>query len=339
MGYIYKIKNKINNKVYIGQTRGHYQHRWEKHLKTAFSDAPSYVKRRNSIHLALRKYGVENFEFSVVEKVDNDLLDSRERYWVEQENSFYNGYNETRGGSSGGLYYDYDKIYKIYLSNYDLIETAKICNCGRDTVRAAVLAHDVKPIDFYQQYKKKRHYDYKSIADCYREVQNLKEVSRIYGCDVDVVHKACLENNVPILAPGLCTQKKLGVPISQIDLSTLKIIATYPSACNAAIKVFGDKAKSRNILACCRREQKTAYGYGWIFEGDDIPDNLLINEKKRQVKQIDKNTGQVLNIFESGAAAAKYLGKKENAAGVILSVCRQPDLHSAYGYNWEYGDQ
>ena len=44
--------------------------------------------------------------------------------------------------------------------------------------------------------------------------------------------------------------------MQQIDLGTLSIIQSFPSASNAAIKVFNDKRKSGNILACCEHRQK-----------------------------------------------------------------------------------
>ena len=50
MGYIYKITNLINNKIYIGQTIRDVQIRWKEHLRSK-DEAP--------IHKAIRKYGKE----------------------------------------------------------------------------------------------------------------------------------------------------------------------------------------------------------------------------------------------------------------------------------------
>ena len=334
IGYIYKIKNKINGHVYIGQTRQDYKQRWEQHIKTAFSDAPSFVTRRRSLHKALRKYGVEQFDFSVIEKVEDEELDERERYWIEQENSFYNGYNETFGGQSGEKRFDYNSIYQDYLKTHSLLTTAFNCKCSRDTVRSAVLSNNVKPIDIYSQ-DIHSSYDYSAVAESYKELQNIKKVAILYKCDTSVVSRACKHYEVSTLSNGEVTRKELGIPVKQIDLSTFETINIFPSASNAAIQVFNDKSKSRNILACCRRKQKTAYGYGWAFLNDAIPKDLTINNKYRKVRQIDKDTGLVLNHFKSGAEAARFLGKGESAAGVILRACRG-DINTAYGYCWEY---
>lgn len=335
MGYIYKITNKINGHVYIGQTKKDYAERWEEHIKAAFSSAPSYQNKRYSFQEALSKYGVDNFRFEVLEEIPNSLLDEREKFWITKENSYYDGYNETLGGG-GTVRYDYDAIYQDYLKTHNILMTAKNCCCGRDTVRSAILANGVKPIDVYNQDSHSL-YNYQEIAEAYQRIQNIRRVAELYGCDIKVVSNACKRYNIPILSSGECTQKELGLEVSQIDLDTLKIIQDFPSASNAAIVVFNDKTKSANILACCKKKQKTAYGYGWIFKGDVIPLDLTTNNKCRKIRQLKKDTKEIINHFNSGIDAARALGKDESAAGVILRACRGV-IKSAYGYLWEYED-
>ena len=53
-GFIYIIKNTINKKVYIGQTKVSVYIRWKEHLRhTSYGD--------QLINRAMRKYGVNNF--------------------------------------------------------------------------------------------------------------------------------------------------------------------------------------------------------------------------------------------------------------------------------------
>lgn len=97
---IYKITNKINGKVYIGKTIRNIQDRFQRHIQDATSG-------RLDTHLAraIRKYGQSNFEVSLVEEVQEESnLSDREKYWIEQFNSFNDGYNETRGGDGGNTY-------------------------------------------------------------------------------------------------------------------------------------------------------------------------------------------------------------------------------------------
>ena len=85
---IYKVTNKINGKVYIGQSVD-IGRRWRQHM-TAEDD--SYF------HKAIQKYGVENFEWEVIEQCKKKDLDEREIYWIEYYDSFNKGYNCTKGG-------------------------------------------------------------------------------------------------------------------------------------------------------------------------------------------------------------------------------------------------
>lgn len=84
---IYRIRNIINDKVYIGQTsenfkRRYLHHRWK--LNNGSHDN-SYLQR------AYNKYGAENFVFEVVHIVeDTSLLDDLEILYIEQSDNRYN---------------------------------------------------------------------------------------------------------------------------------------------------------------------------------------------------------------------------------------------------------
>jgi len=94
MGYIYKIKNKIDNKIYIGQTTQDLETRWKGHRKN--SSNCRYLKS------ALKKYGVENFDFQLVCITFDNQLDDMEIKYIEQYNCLVpNGYNIRLGGNSG----------------------------------------------------------------------------------------------------------------------------------------------------------------------------------------------------------------------------------------------
>src|SRR3989304_2765181 len=86
---IYKIENKFNGKIYIGQTKREINKRVYFHLK-----------RKSYVGNALRKYGLQSFLISIIDQADTkEILDEKERYWIK----FYNcrnpeGYNFTDGG-------------------------------------------------------------------------------------------------------------------------------------------------------------------------------------------------------------------------------------------------
>lgn len=80
--YIYKITNKINGKSYIGQAFD-YKKRWKEHIN----------HKAYAIGAALELYGVENFDFSIIEYTNN--YNDREKYYIKYYNTFRNGYNLT----------------------------------------------------------------------------------------------------------------------------------------------------------------------------------------------------------------------------------------------------
>jgi group I intron endonuclease len=97
--YIYSYKNKVNGKIYIGQTRQSIETRQWDHMKKVKSKDYSL----GSIHAAIDEFGLENFTFEVVETVNHpSKLDKRELYWIEYYSSFYTGYNLKKGNSGSG---------------------------------------------------------------------------------------------------------------------------------------------------------------------------------------------------------------------------------------------
>ncbi len=98
---IYKFTNKINQKVYVGQSIN-IQRRVSQHKNAAYNNqAQDY---NSQFHQAIRKYGWDNFDFQVLVEISQDeytqeFLDSLEKLYINQYDSYYNGYNATPGGS------------------------------------------------------------------------------------------------------------------------------------------------------------------------------------------------------------------------------------------------
>ena len=139
MPYIYKITNDINNKVYIGKTIDTIQVRWNHHKSDAYAPAHSPKVEKRPLYEAIRKYGIEHFSIKVVEECPLEELDERERYWIEQYQSFKNGYNATLGGD-GRPYLDYSLIVKTYNQLKSIKQTAEILHIDRSSVSKALLA-------------------------------------------------------------------------------------------------------------------------------------------------------------------------------------------------------
>ena len=95
-GVIYMLKNKVNNKMYIGQTMRDLNVRIERHIKDAKYGSDL------AIHRAIRKYGIDNFDIIVLEKdISEEKLNEREIYFIKKYNSVKLGYNLSYGGDGG----------------------------------------------------------------------------------------------------------------------------------------------------------------------------------------------------------------------------------------------
>ena len=91
---IYCFTNLINNKRYIGQSIV-LEQRYNQHLRNVNNEKFQYP-----IYLAIRKYGLENFRYEILEETTTNKLDEREKYWISYYNSYNNGYNLTEGGKA-----------------------------------------------------------------------------------------------------------------------------------------------------------------------------------------------------------------------------------------------
>ena len=94
VGIIYGWYCIVTDKWYIGQTINP-KMRFYRHIK-------SLVHKDNSFfHRALRKYGLENFVYCILEEnILRKNLNMKEQEWIEYYDSFYSGYNMTTGGDT-----------------------------------------------------------------------------------------------------------------------------------------------------------------------------------------------------------------------------------------------
>lgn len=115
---IYLITNTLNGKQYVGQTQRTLLHRMKQHLKEHL-----YIDR------VIRKYGIENFTFKVLEECATiDELNEQERFWIATLNTKKpNGYNLTDGGEGvPGMSHTKESCKKISKTMKKLCEIPSI---------------------------------------------------------------------------------------------------------------------------------------------------------------------------------------------------------------------
>ena len=104
-GFIYCIRNSINQKIYIGKTTKTLEERWKIHIR----DSKKINEEIRPLYRAFNKYGIDKFHIELIEECDISILSEREIYWRDYYKSNKTGYNATFGGY-GKIVYDYNKI-------------------------------------------------------------------------------------------------------------------------------------------------------------------------------------------------------------------------------------
>lgn len=134
IGYIYKIINKINDKMYIGMTSRTVEERWNEHLKS-YNNTNSRMYNFK-IYKAMREFGIENFYYEVIEECDNSKLSEREKYWIAYYDTTFCGYNTALGGAGKTLISKYKEkaMHDLYINGWMLEEIERAINVNKSDI-------------------------------------------------------------------------------------------------------------------------------------------------------------------------------------------------------------
>lgn len=181
MAYIYQIVNDVNNKIYVGKTEFSIDKRFKEHCSDAFRER----NEKRPLYSAMRKYGIEHFHIELIEETDNP--EEREQYWIEQKQSFKNGYNATLGGD-GKKYLDYDLIIASYKEIKSVKDTAISLGISADSVANVLRANNI-PIRTSSEVIQKK---YGKVVNMY----DLQDTFLKTFPSVNVAAKYMVENNL-----------------------------------------------------------------------------------------------------------------------------------------------
>ena len=106
---IYKITNTITGDFYIGSSKN-VKKRWESHKW------PSTWKKHsnNQLYKDMQKYGLDKFEFQVIEEVELDKLKEAEQQFIEKLHPTYNNYRAKGWDIERYKEYQKSEKYKEY---------------------------------------------------------------------------------------------------------------------------------------------------------------------------------------------------------------------------------
>ncbi len=238
-GYIYKITNLINGKIYIGKAKN-IKSRFDGHIRDSFNKG--CVGYENLLHRAIRKYGKNTF---IIEQIDtaeslNDL-NTKEKYYIKSLNTQNNkiGYNIAGGGDGGDVLSTKSaEDYMIAIKSYKQAALKRESNIDlknkkSDTMkrlRATTNPIWNKGIPMSEKAKEK----YKTT------IQKKKANGYIYP-----------KHRVPSIARK---------PVKCIELNK---VFDYARAAKDELNLnIGEKA----IRTCCNGKVKTAGGYHWTWQ-------------------------------------------------------------------------
>ena len=196
MGYIYKITNLINGTSYIGQTVRSIEIRYTDHWNSALNGRGKSKEKDESnfpLHLAMKKYGKENFKIECIEECPNEQLNEREIYYIKKYDTYNNGYNASLGGD-GHQKYDYDEIVNFFLqSNNELDTTCKHFNIYDQVVYNALQS---KGIDYKNLPKRTGGKPIKKrilMVEENKIFNNMSEIDKYFGKTVHPNIRRCLK--------------------------------------------------------------------------------------------------------------------------------------------------
>lgn len=305
-GYIYKITNKINGKSYIGKTNN-IKRRWNEH---------KWGKGNTAIlNKAFKKYGVDNFEFSLLEERKfksinelNEILSQMEIDYIAKYNTFKKGYNATLGGEGTiGHFVSESTRRKFSILAKERCKSEEYRKKLSDTMKGKHLSPETK-----EKIKK-------ALAN--RDPSVYKKIGlKLKGKprEHEMIMKAAAKRRKPIL---------------QYDK-----YGNFLKEYSGAIEIGYNTAA--NIIACCKGKISSAYGYIWRYKKEkDYPLHIDVSNNARAqfykaVLQFSKE-GKLIATYDSILKASLATDIKRRA----ISNCLYGWSKTAGGYIWKFKEE
>lgn len=300
--YVYKITNNINNKKYIG-----------KRSCNCPIEEDKYMGSGKLLKQAFKKYGIENFSKKILKICESeDCAFKWEEIFIEEAKAYSNDsyYNIASEGQGGFRNFAGKSEEELLFWRKRMSESRK----GRiitEEWKAKIL-----------KTKKEKKIGHGNTNGMYGRKGDKSPVSKA---------------------------------IMMIDFKG-NIVNSFDSASDVN-KYLNKKGANRLISRICNNKYGTAYGYLWLFEKDynDIIENNTFDNwlssmikkymKKKEVSivinyskavfQLDKDTLEIINSFESAKEASDFTGIRLSS---ITRNCNH-DCNTAEGFSWILQDE
>lgn len=200
-GIIYRITNKINKKIYIGQTIQGIKKRWWQHRYEAKKD-----KQLLLISRAIKKYNESNFIIEEIDKCDSqEELNYFETYWIDYFDATNKkiGYNIKYGGG------------RNQISDYERLKRAKFfIKC-------------IETEEIFISYKSAANYKGISAGNISSCISNRKSYLSLNGCRWERINKNEVKDLSKVIICDKPSKKAEKTNIKKIECIETREI--YPS--------------------------------------------------------------------------------------------------------------
>lgn len=271
IGYIYSIINNKTKERYVGQTID-----LERRKKEHFKDLESNKHLNKKLQSAWNKYGKDNFsfEYQKYDLANKDELNILEKAFIQQYDSYYNGYNLTLGGDGGNT------RGNLSFENYCLIyigcrwkgmteKIAKVLNIDSSTVSAIL--------------REKTYLWYKEEADRLTKEEK-KEIQDKFDTIFNTKGKIADKNRIP-------------THLTEDDyFYCLCIASSYSRGIETALSKFFNKHKSFLANGIKGKTSGKAYSALQRYKMLSKEEIVQIGKQKFEEWEIQKYSNVKLNI-------------------------------------------
>lgn len=246
---IYKIINIYDNKVYVGSSID-IKRRWHEHKKELRKN------KHCNLHLqfAWNKYGEQNFQFEIIEIVDNptkENLLNREQYWIDKlcacnENEGYNILSQA-GSNLGTKMSD------------ALKQKQKEIRESKPIIQVDLNGNIIKVWNGIKEINREYNISPTNILNCVKHRKGRNQISKgylwLYKEEEEYI--------------GLYLQKYKNRSCQPIKIIQLTMDNQYIKEWDG-LSLAGRELliPYQNIDKCCRGKQKTCHGFKWMYKED-----------------------------------------------------------------------
>lgn len=310
---IYKITNKLNNKVYIGQTVD-YNKRMIDHFKKSSSLSHGLIDKE------IACIGRNCFKHEILLNCNLSDVDLLEMYMIMHYRSYL-------------VEFGYNVFYKS-LSLNDI--------AGAEQVLAQIKNCSYKLDSSFESKFINRSKAVVCVSDLYRTFSSVSECARYYNLNISHVSACCLGKRATcgnmifrfidfsgsIIEPNYISEAR------SKEVYVVEVSTTFPSISSAMLSLGINTSFKSAISKCLNGERKTAAGYTWLSVIDGCIQESTFKSKRtcKKVLVVELNKS-----FDSVSDAIKFLGLPSTARGAISHVLNGKQK-TAYGYHWIYID-